>query len=55
MGMTHIRLAAASEDVLHGALYTAWYLRVEKNEKAGTKKSAAKEPARTARSPRRGR
>ena len=31
MGMTHIRLAAASEDVLHGALHTAWKLRVAKN------------------------
>jgi hypothetical protein len=31
MGMTHIRLAAASEDVLAGALHTAWKLRVEKN------------------------
>jgi hypothetical protein len=31
MGMTHIRLAKASEDVLTGALHTAWKLRVEKN------------------------
>src|SRR5262245_3680608 len=31
MGATHIRLAAASEDVLHGALHTAWKLRTEKN------------------------
>ena len=29
MGMTHIRLAAASEDVLSGALETAWKLRTE--------------------------
>ena len=29
MGVTHIRLAKASEDVLHGALHTAWKLRVE--------------------------
>src|SRR2546423_131336 len=35
MGMTHIRLAAASEDVLTGALRTAWKLRVEKNAKPG--------------------
>ena len=40
MGMTHIRLAAASEDVLAGALHTAWKLRVEKNAKSGTKTSA---------------
>lgn len=31
MGMTHIRLAKANEDVLHGAIHTAWKLRVEKN------------------------
>jgi hypothetical protein len=30
-GATHIRLAAASEDVLAGALRTAWKLRVDKN------------------------
>ena len=34
MGATHIRLAAATEDVLAGALHTAWKLRVEKNSKA---------------------
>jgi hypothetical protein len=33
MGATHIRLAVASEDVLTGALQTAWRLRVEKNKK----------------------
>ncbi len=38
MGMTHIRLAAASEDVLTGALHTAYRLRVEKNAKSGKKK-----------------
>jgi hypothetical protein len=37
MGMTHIRLAEASEDVLYGALQTAWKLRVEKNAKSGKK------------------
>jgi len=31
MGMTHIRLAAADEDILTGALQTAWNLRVQKN------------------------
>jgi hypothetical protein len=30
MGMTHVRLAAASEDVLTGALRTAWSLRAQK-------------------------
>ncbi|HWY06758.1 MAG TPA: MmcQ/YjbR family DNA-binding protein [Candidatus Acidoferrales bacterium] len=43
MGMTHIRLAAASEDVLYGALHTAWKLRVEKNAKSGKKKRAPKD------------
>ena len=33
MGMTHIRLAAAKEEVLAGALRTAWQLRIEKNAK----------------------
>jgi YjbR protein len=33
-GATHVRLAKASEDVLAGALQTAWKLRVEKNAKA---------------------
>jgi len=37
MGMTHIRLAVATEDVLSGALRTAWQLRVEKNHKSGKK------------------
>ncbi|HTT18840.1 MAG TPA: MmcQ/YjbR family DNA-binding protein [Candidatus Sulfotelmatobacter sp.] len=37
MGATHIRLAAASEDVLAGALRTAWKLRVDKNAKSGSK------------------
>jgi YjbR len=31
MGMTHIVLAKASEDVLRGALQTAWRLRVQAN------------------------
>ncbi len=42
MGATHIRLAAANEDVLAGALRAAWKLRVEKNAKAGKKKSPPK-------------
>ena len=39
MGMTHIRLAKATEDVLSGALRTAWKLRLEKNKKPGNKKT----------------
>ena len=45
MGMTHIRLAAASEDVLEGALRTAWKLRVEQNTKVGNTKSTQKKSA----------
>ena len=41
MGMTHIRLSVANEDVLTGALQAAWKLRVEKNQKAGRKVGAS--------------
>ena len=41
MGMTHIRLAAASEDILAGALRTAWRLRIEKNTRKGGKKRSS--------------
>jgi hypothetical protein len=37
MGVTHIRLAAANQDVLRGALHAAWKLRVEKNSKVRRK------------------
>ena len=33
MGHTHIRLAAADEEILTGALRTAWKLRLERNAK----------------------
>ena len=33
-GATHLKLAAASEDLVFGALQTAWKLRIEKNAKA---------------------
>jgi hypothetical protein len=39
MGMTHIRLAEADEDILFGALQMAWRLRLEKNAKSGKKRS----------------
>ena len=45
-GATHIRLAKANEDVLAGALRTAWRLRTEKNEKAGGKKPASNKSTR---------
>jgi YjbR len=38
MGMTHIRLASASEDVLTGALRAAWQLRINKKAETKTKK-----------------
>jgi hypothetical protein len=41
MGMTHIRLEAANEDVLTGALRAAWKLRVDKNAKPGKNSPAA--------------
>jgi hypothetical protein len=54
MGATHIRLAKASEDVLTGALRTAWKLRVERNAKTGRSGVKAKRaPATQARKPRR--
>jgi hypothetical protein len=40
-GATHIRLAAANEDLLAGALRAAWKIRIEKNAKPGSKKRAA--------------
>ena len=49
-GATHIRLAAANEDVLAGALHTAWKLRVEKNGKAGKAKPKATAPKAAAKS-----
>lgn len=39
-GATHVRLAAANEDLLEGALRTAWKLRVEKNARASRKRRA---------------
>lgn len=45
MGMTHVRLEAADEDILHGAILAAWKLRVEKNlmkKKAPAKKKRAR-------------
>ena len=41
MGHTLIRLAAASEDVLTGALRTAWKLRIDKNARTSRQVHAA--------------
>ena len=42
MGMTHLRLAAASPEVLEGALRAAWKLRLEKNRTARTGRGPAR-------------
>lgn len=41
-GATHVRLAVVNEEVLEGALRTAWKLRLDKNAKTG-KKGSTKE------------
>ncbi len=41
-GATHVRLAAANEDLLTGALRTAWKLRIEKNQKTRKRPSKSK-------------
>jgi hypothetical protein len=44
MGMTHIRLDTATEDVLAGALHSAWKLRLEKNAKSAKNKKKSRAP-----------
>jgi hypothetical protein len=41
-GATHVRLAAANEDLLTGALRAAWRVRVAKNTRPAAKKRAEK-------------
>ena len=48
-GATHVLLSAATEDLLVGALCTAWKLRIEKNQKVPRK---AADSVRTQKSPR---
>jgi hypothetical protein len=36
-GATHLKLSAANEDLVYGALQTAWKLRIEKNRTTGKK------------------
>jgi hypothetical protein len=43
-GATHLRLSAANEDLVYGALQTAWKLRLEKNRAARKKGGASKKP-----------
>ncbi len=47
MGATHVRLAAVGEDVLAGALRTAWKLRCDANAKASKKRAAKKRTTRS--------
>ena len=42
MGHTNIRLAAANEDVLAGALRTAWKIRIDKSAKTSRKNAAGR-------------
>jgi len=48
MGATHIRLDLANEDLLAGALRTAWRLRLEKNVRSRPKKRTPAEDIRPA-------
>ena len=50
MGMTHIVLATANEDVLTGALRAAYNLRVERNAKSGRKPGTKTGPAKKTKS-----
>ena len=38
-GATHLKLSAANEDLVFGALQTAWKLRIEKNRKVPKKRT----------------
>jgi hypothetical protein len=49
-GATHIRLELADEDVLTGALHTAWKLRVDTNAKSNAK-SPSRPKSRAVKSP----
>jgi hypothetical protein len=42
MGHTHVRLAAASEDVVMGALRTAWKLRMDRTQSQPGRKHVAR-------------
>jgi YjbR len=44
LGCTHIVLSAATEDLLTGALHTAYTLRLEKNAKSNRGRGKSKEP-----------
>lgn len=48
-GATHVRLAAANEDLLTGALRTAWKRRMEMNQKTRTKRAPSASTKKTGR------
>lgn len=45
MGMTHIRLSPASEDILRGALLSAYNLRLKKNEATRKPRKSPRKPS----------
>ena len=47
-GATHLKLAAAHEDLVTGALQTAWKLRIEKNSTVGRKSRTTRQKKKTA-------
>jgi hypothetical protein len=52
MGATHVRLDLANEDLLRGALQTAWKRRIDKNAKTARKTSPKTTSPKTKRAPR---
>lgn len=46
-GATHVVLARANEDLLLGALRTAWKIRVEKNQKTKPRRTASSPKSKT--------
>ena len=47
-GATHVRLAKATEDVVAGALRTAWKFRIENNAKARPRSGSSRKDSKTA-------
>jgi hypothetical protein len=47
-GATHLKLAVANEDLVFGALQTAWKLGIEKNRTAGRKSRTSARKKKTA-------
>jgi hypothetical protein len=52
-GATHLKLSAANEDLVYGALQTAWKLRVEKNRKTARKPRPSATPKKKTSRPKR--